>query len=47
VVLAIALFLVSLLGWALARVARVASDQAPPREEPRAQRAKRGRAVTA
>jgi hypothetical protein len=44
VVLAIAVFLVWLLGWALARVARVASDQAPPR---RAERAKPGRAVTA
>jgi hypothetical protein len=47
VVLGIAVFLVSLLGWALARVARFSADEAPPRERPRAERAKPGRAVTA
>src|SRR3954451_10299145 len=46
-VLGIAVFLVSLLGWALARVARFSADGPPPRERPRPERTKPGRAVTA
>jgi hypothetical protein len=47
VVLGIALFLVTVIGWALARVARFASDETPPREQPRAQPARPRPAVTA
>jgi hypothetical protein len=46
-VLGIAVFLVSLLGWALARVARLASDRTPPREEPRGEPARPGPALPA
>ena len=48
VVLAIALFLIGLLGWALARVARFASDETPPSPEKRsAEPARPGPALTA
>jgi hypothetical protein len=47
VVLGIAVFLVSVIGWALARVARFASDEAPPPSEERRSRPVRpGAAVT-
>jgi hypothetical protein len=44
VVLGIALFLVSVIGWALARVARFASDQTPPPSQERSTQRARPRA---
>ncbi len=46
VVLGIALFLVTIIGWALARVARAASDGSPPREQRRPEPARPGAALT-
>jgi hypothetical protein len=45
-ILGIALFLVTLIGWALARVASAASGGGPPRREPRPEPARPGAALT-